>query len=79
MCLVIVLISAGLAVLDNRVKRQTSKDARQIVVASAAFDKFGRVLVKINGSLPFQVIETDAGVKVSQLFESLFLASHTGS
>jgi hypothetical protein len=64
MCLVIILISVGLAVLDNRTKRKTSKDARQIVVASAAFDKFGRVLVKLNGSLPFQVIETDAGIKV---------------
>ena len=63
MCLVIILISVSLAVLDNRVRRQTSKDARQIVVASAAFDKFGRVLVKLNGSLPFQVIETDAVLK----------------
>lgn len=64
MCLVIILISVGLAVLDNRTKRKTSKDARQIVVASAAFDKFGRVLVKLNGSLPFQVIDTDAAIKV---------------
>ncbi|KAL7412161.1 hypothetical protein BDY24DRAFT_110596 [Mrakia frigida] len=63
MCLVIIVLSIALAVSDLLVKRKTRKDSRQIVVASAAFDKFGRVLVKLNGSLPFQVIETEVVVK----------------
>lgn len=80
MCLVIVVLAVGLAVSDILIKRKTTKDARQIVVASAAFDKFGRVLVKLNGSLPFQVIETDVVVKVSapvvRLFSGLILFFH---
>ena len=72
MCLVIIVLSIALAVSDLLVKRKTQKDSRQIVVASAAFDKFGRVLVKLNGSLPFQVIETEVVVKVSSLFYDLF-------
>jgi len=73
MCLVIVVLSIALAVSDLLVKRKTQKDSRQIVVASAAFDKFGRVLVKLNGSLPFQVIETEVVVKVSSSTSTFLL------
>lgn len=60
MCLVIVLLSLGLGVLDVINRRRTVHEARQIVIASAAFDKFGRVLVRLDGSLPLEVIETEA-------------------
>ncbi len=35
-----------------------------IVIASAAFDKQGKLLVRADGMLPMQVIETDAVLKV---------------
>jgi hypothetical protein len=35
-----------------------------IVIASAAFDKQGRLLVRPDGMLPMQVIETDVVLKV---------------
>jgi hypothetical protein len=47
-------------------RKKTSKVARHIVIASAAFDDFGRILVKADGTLPMHVIETDAAIDVSQ-------------
>lgn len=64
MCLVIILASLGLAAYDFFNARKVSTDARQIVLASAAFDKMGRMLVKMDGTLPLVVIETDAVLKV---------------
>lgn len=64
MCLVIIIASLGLAVRDFWRARKISTDARQIVLASAAFDKMGRMLVKMDGTLPLVVIETDAVLKV---------------
>jgi hypothetical protein len=67
MCLVIILASLGLAAYDFFNARKVSTDARQIVLASAAFDKMGRMLVKMDGTLPLVVIETDAVLKVRTL------------
>jgi hypothetical protein len=64
MCLVIILASLGLAAYDFFNARKVSTDARQIVLASAAFDK---MLVKMDGTLPLVVIETDAVLKVRTL------------
>lgn len=35
-----------------------------IVVASAAFDKQGRLLVRPDGTLPMKIVETEADMKV---------------
>lgn len=67
MCLVIISLSIFIAVSDLLRRRQTVREARQIVVASAAFDKFGRVLVKIDGTLPMRLIETEAYLKASRV------------
>jgi hypothetical protein len=45
MCGVIVLISIGFAVWDYLSERDIRSKARKIVIASAAFDKQGRLLV----------------------------------
>ena len=71
MCLVIILASLGLAAYDFFNARKVSTDARQIVLASAAFDKMGRMLVKMDGTLPLVVIETDAVLKVRRELPSL--------
>jgi hypothetical protein len=65
MCGVIVLISIGFAVWDYISDRDIRNKARKIVIASAAFDKQGRLLVMPDGHLPMHVIESQADLKVS--------------
>ena len=64
MCGVIVLISIGFAVWDYISDRDIRSKARKIVIASAAFDKQGRLLVRPDGHLPMHVIESQADLKV---------------
>lgn len=72
MCAFIIALSIAIAVVDFLVRRDVRKIARQIVVASATFDRQGRLLVRPDGTLPMQLIETDADLKVS-LFSSALL------
>lgn len=65
MCGAIVLFAVVFLIYDARNRKKTSKVARHIVIASAAFDEFGRILVKADGTLPMHVIETDAAIDVS--------------
>jgi hypothetical protein len=71
MCGAIVLFAVIFLIYDARNRKRTSRVARHIVIASAAFDEFGRILVKSDGTLPMHVIETDAAIGVS-----LFLSQH---
>jgi hypothetical protein len=64
MCGVIFLISIGFAVWDYLSERDIRSKARKIVIASAAFDKQGRLLVRPDGHLPMHVIESQADLKV---------------
>jgi hypothetical protein len=64
MCGVIVLISIGFAIWDYLSERDIRSKARKIVIASAAFDKQGRLLVRPDGHLPMHVIESQADLKV---------------
>jgi hypothetical protein len=66
MCGVIVLISIGFAVWDYLSERDIRSKARKIVIASAAFDKQGRLLVRPDGHLPMHVIESQADLKVGR-------------
>jgi hypothetical protein len=68
MCGAIVLFAVVFLIYDARNRKKTSKVARHIVIASAAFDEFGRILVKSDGTLPMHVIETDAAIDVSLLY-----------
>ncbi|WVQ68033.1 uncharacterized protein L199_006239 [Kwoniella botswanensis] len=63
MCGVIVLLCFVIAFLDAMTKRQIRNKARNIVIASAAFDKTGKLLVKNDGTIPMQVIQTDADLQ----------------
>lgn len=59
MCFVIVVISVVISVLDGLSSREARRKAKKVVVASATFDKQGRLLVKADGTLPMIVIDTD--------------------
>ena len=65
MCIVIIVASIAFAIFDWWTRRNIRKKARNIVIASAAFDKTGKLLVKNDGTLPMQVIQTDADLQVS--------------
>jgi hypothetical protein len=65
MCGVIVALAVAFISYVVWSRKKTSKVARHIVIASAAFDDFGRILVKADGTLPMHVIETDAAIDVS--------------
>jgi len=69
MCGVIVLISIGFAVWDYLSERDIRSKARKIVIASAAFDKQGRLLVRPDGHLPMHVIESLADLKVGSSYD----------
>ncbi|KAK8854768.1 hypothetical protein IAR55_003507 [Kwoniella newhampshirensis] len=63
MCGVIVLICFAIAFYDAMTRRQIRNKARNIVIASASFDKTGKLLVKNDGTIPMQVIQTDADLQ----------------
>lgn len=60
MCAAIIVLSAGIAVTDFLLRRDIRNKARHIVVASAAFDQTGKLLVRHDGTIPMQIIQTDA-------------------
>ncbi|KAK4688817.1 hypothetical protein P7C73_g1293, partial [Tremellales sp. Uapishka_1] len=60
MCGCILVFAVMAAILDLFIRREIRDKARQIVIASAAFDKSGKLLVKNDGTIPMQVIQTDA-------------------
>lgn len=64
MCAAIVGLAVAFLAFSVMSRKKSSTVARQIVIASAAFDEFGRILVKPDGTLPMQVIETDADISV---------------
>ena len=66
MCGVIILISLGMAFADYVTRRDMRNKARNIVVASACFSEDGRILVKNDGTIPMQIIETEADLGVSK-------------
>lgn len=63
MCGFIVLIAIGFAIWDYLAEQDIRSKARKIVIASAAFDKQGRLLVRPDGYLPMHVIESQAEFK----------------
>ncbi|ORX38480.1 hypothetical protein BD324DRAFT_649847 [Kockovaella imperatae] len=60
MCAMIVVISITFALIDLLARREIRKKARHIVVASAAFAEDGKILVRHDGTIPMQMIETEA-------------------
>lgn len=67
MCGAIILLSFGLAFADWLTRRDMRNKARNIVLASACFTEDGKILVKSDGTIPMQVIQTDADLSVSEL------------
>ncbi|WVQ82326.1 hypothetical protein IAT38_004454 [Cryptococcus sp. DSM 104549] len=63
MCGFIVLFCFAIAFFDAMTRREIRNKARNIVVASASFDKTGKLLVKNDGTIPMQVIQTDADLQ----------------
>ena len=63
MCGCICILALCFALYDARLHRSTKSKARQVIVASATFDTAGRMLVKADGSIPFQVITTTIPLK----------------
>jgi hypothetical protein len=60
MCGCIIALSAAIAIFDYLIRRDIRNKARHIVVASAAFDPTGKLLVRHDGTIPMQIIQTDA-------------------
>lgn len=67
LCGVIIILSIVAAILDALTRREMRNRARHIVVASATFDEFGKILVKHDGTIPMQMIETEADLNVRDL------------
>jgi hypothetical protein len=63
MCAVIIVIAVALAFSDLLTRRDMRDKARHIVIASATFADDGRILVKHDGTIPMQAIETEADLK----------------
>jgi hypothetical protein len=63
MCGVIILIAIILALIDYRTRRDLKAKAKQVVLASVAFDEHGKILVKADGTIPMQVMQVDTDFK----------------
>ncbi|EIW67253.1 hypothetical protein TREMEDRAFT_12207, partial [Tremella mesenterica DSM 1558] len=63
MCGVIIILTAIISMFDYYVRRGVREKARHVIVCSTAFDTLGRLLVKNDGTLPLQLIETDVDLK----------------
>lgn len=63
MCGVIIIIAIALAFADLLTRRDMRNKARHIVVCSATFAEDGKILVKHDGTIPMQAIETEADLK----------------
>jgi hypothetical protein len=65
MCFGVCVISFIIVFSDFLVTRESRRKARRVTIASATFDKSGRVLVNPDGMLPMGEVETDFPLKVS--------------
>ncbi|KAL7422485.1 hypothetical protein Q5752_003133 [Cryptotrichosporon argae] len=63
MCGCIIVLSLAIAIFDFFIRRDIRNKARHIVVASAAFDSTGKLLVRNDGTIPMQIIQTDADLQ----------------
>ena len=63
MCGAIIIISVAFAFADLLTRRDMRNKARHIVIASATFAEDGKILVKSDGTIPMQMIETEADLK----------------
>jgi hypothetical protein len=65
MCGAIIVLGITIGTLDIMARRELRAKARHIVIASAAFDKDGKILSRADGTLPMAIIHTDAHLNVS--------------
>jgi len=63
MCFAVCVISFIIVFSDFFVTRESRRKARRVTIASATFDKSGRVLVNLDGMLPMAEVETDFPLK----------------
>ncbi|EFP91785.1 uncharacterized protein PGTG_17785 [Puccinia graminis f. sp. tritici CRL 75-36-700-3] len=63
MCFGVCVISFIIVFSDFLVTRESRRKARRVTIASATFDKSGRVLVNPDGMLPMGEVETDFPLK----------------
>lgn len=63
MCGAIIILTVVISLFDFWTKKGTRAKARHVILASAAFDPTGKLLVKADGTLPMQIIQTDADLK----------------
>jgi len=63
MCFAVCVISFIIVFSDFLVTRESRRKARRVTIASATFDKSGRVLVNLDGMLPMAEVETDFPLK----------------
>lgn len=68
MCFGVCIIALIIILSDFLVTRESRRKARRVVIASATFDKAGRVLVNLDGMLPMCEVETDLPMKVNLHF-----------
>lgn len=77
MCIALCLLSACLAVYDTLARKSSRLVGQQLVVASASFTRDGKILVKPDGSLPMQVMDTRASMH--EIMRELDIRSNTFS
>lgn len=63
MCFGVCVVSFIIVFSDFLVTRENRRKARRVTIASATFDKAGRVLVNLDGMLPMSEVETDFPLK----------------
>ncbi|PLW27954.1 hypothetical protein PCANC_06124 [Puccinia coronata f. sp. avenae] len=63
MCFGVCVISFIIVFSDFLVTRESRRKARRVTIASATFDKSGRVMVNLDGMLPMSEVETDFPLK----------------
>ncbi|KAG0151185.1 hypothetical protein CROQUDRAFT_668047 [Cronartium quercuum f. sp. fusiforme G11] len=63
MCFGVCVIALIIILSDFLVTRESRRKARRVVIASATFDKAGRVLVNLDGMLPMAEVGTDLPLK----------------
>ncbi|POW20429.1 hypothetical protein PSHT_03510 [Puccinia striiformis] len=63
MCFAVCVISFIIVFSDFLVTRESRRKARRVTIASATFDKSGRILVNVDGMLPIAEVETDFPLK----------------
>lgn len=77
MCAALCLLSAGFAVHDIMLRKSGRLGSQQLVVASAAFTRDGKILVKPDGNIPLQVMSTNSSMR--EILRELDIRSTTFS